>query len=55
MLADQEQKIDEAELPVKTKEQLKGFLEGRDITEDQFEQILNRVVTEYQNHPHRAL
>jgi DNA-directed RNA polymerase subunit A" len=48
VLASQEQKIEEAELPVKTKEQLKGFLEGRDISEDQFEKILNRVVTEYQ-------
>ncbi|MDD1713659.1 MAG: DNA-directed RNA polymerase subunit A'' [Methanoregulaceae archaeon] len=47
MLAHQEEKIDEAELPVKTKEQLRGFLEGRDITEDQFEKILDRVVTEY--------
>ncbi|NTV00099.1 MAG: DNA-directed RNA polymerase subunit A'' [Methanoregulaceae archaeon] len=48
MLAHQEQKIEEAELPVKTKEQLKGFLDGREISEDQFEKILNRVVTEYQ-------
>jgi DNA-directed RNA polymerase subunit A" len=48
VLASQEQKIEEAEIPVKTKEQLKGFLEGRDISEEQFEQILNRVVTEYQ-------
>ena len=48
MLGRQEQKIEEAELPVKTKEQLKGFLAGRDITEEQFEKILNRVVTEYQ-------
>jgi DNA-directed RNA polymerase subunit A" len=48
VLANQEQKIEEAEIPVKTKEQLKGFLEGRDISEEQFEQILNRVVTEYQ-------
>jgi DNA-directed RNA polymerase subunit A" len=48
VLASQEQKIESAEIPVKTKEQLKGFLEGRDISEEQFEQILNRVVTEYQ-------
>jgi DNA-directed RNA polymerase subunit A" len=48
VLANQEQKIEEAEIPVKTKEQLTGFLEGRDISEEQFEQILNRVVTEYQ-------
>jgi DNA-directed RNA polymerase subunit A" len=48
VLANQDQKIEEAEIPVKTKEQLKGFLEGRDISEEQFEQILNRVVTEYQ-------
>jgi DNA-directed RNA polymerase subunit A" len=48
MLAEQEQKVDEADLPVKTKEQLKGFLSGREISEEQFEKILNRVITEYQ-------
>jgi DNA-directed RNA polymerase subunit A" len=48
MFPEQEQKIDEADLPVKTKEQLKGFLTGRDISDEQFEKILTRVITEYQ-------
>jgi DNA-directed RNA polymerase subunit A" len=48
MIANQEMKIDEADLPVKTKEQLKTYLAGREIPEDHFEKILNRVITEYQ-------
>jgi DNA-directed RNA polymerase subunit A" len=48
MLAEQETKIDEADLPVKTKEQLKGFLGEREISDEQFEKILSRVITEYQ-------
>jgi len=49
MQADQEARIDEADLPVKTKEQLRKYLEGKEITDTQFDQILNRVINEYQN------
>jgi DNA-directed RNA polymerase subunit A" len=48
MLAEHGAKIDEAELPVKTKEQLKSFLGEREISDEQFEKILSRVITEYQ-------
>jgi DNA-directed RNA polymerase subunit A" len=49
MLSEDEARIDEADLPVKTKEQLRKFLEGKEITPSQFDQILNRVLNEYQN------
>lgn len=49
MQTDHEAKIDEADLPDKTKDQLKKYLEGKEITDTQFDQILNRVVNEYQN------
>ncbi len=48
MLPDQEKKIEEADLPVKTKEQLKSFLAGREMTGDQFDRVLSRVISEYQ-------
>ncbi|HNJ81321.1 MAG TPA: DNA-directed RNA polymerase subunit A'', partial [Methanoregulaceae archaeon] len=49
MQTDHEAKIDKADLPDKTKDQLKKYLEGKEITDTQFDQILNRVVNEYQN------
>jgi DNA-directed RNA polymerase subunit A" len=49
MLTDQEARIDEADLPVKTKEQLRKYLEGKEIIPSQFDQILDRVINEYQN------
>lgn len=41
--------IENSSLPVKTKQQLRGFLENRDITSDQFTTILDRVINEYMN------
>ncbi len=49
MLPMQENAVDAADLPVKTKEQLRQFLEGREIHPGQFESILSRVIAEYQN------
>ncbi len=49
MRSEYEQQIDDAELPVKTKEQLKKHLSEKEVTPDQFEGILNRVISEYQN------
>jgi len=49
MLPEQEQQIDEADLPVKTKEQLKKYLGAWDVPQEQFDMILDRVITEYQN------
>ncbi|MGA7628555.1 DNA-directed RNA polymerase subunit A'' [Methanoregula sp.] len=43
----QEKKIDSADLPQKTKDQLRGFLEGKEITDAQFKEILDRVIKEY--------
>jgi DNA-directed RNA polymerase subunit A" len=42
-------KIAAAGLPEKTKDQLRSFLEGKEITEAQFKQILDRVIREYQS------
>jgi DNA-directed RNA polymerase subunit A" len=42
-------KIESAPLPQKTKDQLRGFLEEKDITDSQFKQIFDRVVREYQS------
>ncbi|MGA2103860.1 DNA-directed RNA polymerase subunit A'' [Methanoregula sp.] len=42
-----EKKIESADLPQKTKDQLRGFLEGKEITDAQFKEILDRVVKEY--------
>jgi DNA-directed RNA polymerase subunit A" len=48
MISDKhEKKIASADLPQKTKDQLRGFLEGKEITEAQFKEILDRVVKEY--------
>ncbi len=41
--------IENADLPVKTKQQLQSYLENRDITEEKFTTILERVINEYQN------
>jgi len=42
-------KIESAPLPQKTKDQLRGFLEGKEIADSQFKQIFDRVVREYQS------
>ena len=44
-----EELIESAELPVKTKEQLRNYLEGKEVSEEQFRQIVDQVVREYQN------
>jgi DNA-directed RNA polymerase subunit A" len=44
-----EKKIGAANLPVKTKDQLRTFLDGKEITDSQFKQILERVIREYQS------
>lgn len=44
-----EKKIAAANLPVKTKDQLRTFLDGKEITDSQFKQILERVIREYQS------
>ena len=40
-------KIEAADLPQKTKDQLHKFLDGKEITDSQFRQILERVLKEY--------
>ena len=42
-------KIESAPLPPKTKDQLRGFLEGKELSDSQFKQIFDRVVREYQS------
>ncbi len=44
-----EEQIDQAALPVKTKEQLRTYLEGKEVSEAQFGQIIEQVLREYQN------
>ncbi|MBP1929384.1 DNA-directed RNA polymerase subunit A' [Methanolinea mesophila] len=44
-----EELIESAELPVKTKEQLRTHLEGKEVSEAQFRQIIDQVIREYQN------
>ena len=44
-----EKKIGSADLPEKTKDQLRTFLEGREISDSQFSQIFDRVVNEYRS------
>ncbi|OPX68737.1 MAG: DNA-directed RNA polymerase subunit A'' [Methanoregulaceae archaeon PtaB.Bin056] len=41
--------IQNASLPDKTKQQLRTFLEGKEITKEQFSTILDRVINEYMN------
>jgi DNA-directed RNA polymerase subunit A" len=48
MVADKyNKKIEAADLPQKTKDQLRTFLEDKEITDAQFKEILDRVVKEY--------
>jgi DNA-directed RNA polymerase subunit A" len=42
-----EKKVEAAALPQKTKDQLRKFLDGKEITDAQFKLILDRVVKEY--------
>jgi len=44
-----DRKIEGADLPQKTKDQLRTFLEGKEITDAQFKEILDRVEKEYQS------
>ncbi len=44
-----EKKVETAELPVKTKDQIRKFLAEKEITETQFKQILERVIKEYKS------
>ncbi|BBL67246.1 DNA-directed RNA polymerase subunit A'' [Methanoculleus chikugoensis] len=48
MNSDMEQRIDALDLPYRTQEDLKASLADRDVTEEQFEQILAMVFSEYQ-------
>lgn len=41
------EQLESADLPVKTKQQLRSFIENRDITKEQFATILERVIKEY--------
>ena len=50
-----DKKVEAAELPQKTKDQLRKFLAEKEITDTQFKQILERVLKEYQVHPDRGL
>jgi len=47
LLEKYEKKIEAADLPKKTKDQLFKFLDGKSITDVQFKQILERVLKEY--------
>ena len=49
MTPEQEQVIENESLPVKTKEQLKKFLAEKNISDDQFTEIIERVNSEYQS------
>jgi len=49
MLPEFEEAIGAANLPEKTKEQLRTYLADREITREQFDTILDRVVREYAN------
>ena len=47
LLEKYKKKIEAADLPKKTKDQLLKFLDGKSITDTQFKQILERVLKEY--------
>jgi DNA-directed RNA polymerase subunit A" len=50
MLAEKfDKKIEAAPLPQKTKDQLRAFLDEKELTDTQFKQIFDRVVKEYQS------
>ncbi|MDP3563740.1 MAG: DNA-directed RNA polymerase subunit A'', partial [Methanoregula sp.] len=42
-----DKKVEAADLPVKTKDQIRKFLAEKEITDTQFKQILDRVIKEY--------
>ena len=42
-------KIEAAPLPQKTRDQMRAFLDGKELTDTQFKQIFDRVVREYQS------
>ena len=42
-----EKKIEAADLLPKTKDQLRKFLDGKEITDAQFKEILDRVIKDY--------
>jgi DNA-directed RNA polymerase subunit A" len=44
-----DKKIEAAPLPQKTKDQMRAFLDGKELTDTQFKQIFDRVVREYQS------
>ncbi|MDO9034282.1 MAG: DNA-directed RNA polymerase subunit A'' [Methanoregula sp.] len=44
-----DKKVEAADLPVKTKDQIRKFLAEKEITETQFRQILERVIKEYKS------
>ncbi|NLB00438.1 MAG: DNA-directed RNA polymerase subunit A'' [Methanomicrobiales archaeon] len=48
MNSDMEQRIDSLGLPYRTREDLKASLTGRDVTAEQFEDILTMVFSEYE-------
>ncbi|WP_292518965.1 DNA-directed RNA polymerase subunit A'' [Methanoculleus sp.] len=48
MNSDMEQRIDSLDLPYRTREDLKASLAEKDITDEQFDQILAMVFSEYQ-------
>ena len=44
-----EKKVEAADLPVKTKDQIRKFLSEKEITDTKFKQILDRVIKEYKS------
>ena len=44
-----DKKVEAADLPVKTKDQIRKFLAEKEITDTQFKQILERVIKEYKS------
>ncbi|MDO9550190.1 MAG: DNA-directed RNA polymerase subunit A'' [Methanoregula sp.] len=44
-----DKKVEAADLPVKTKDQIRKFLAEKEITDTQFKQIIERVINEYQS------
>ena len=44
-----EKKVEAADLPVKTKDQIRKFLSEKEITDTKFKQILERVIKEYKS------
>ncbi len=49
MTPEQELVIDNESLPAKTKDQLKKFLAEKNISDDQFTEIIERVNSEYKS------